>query len=154
MGAFDNYRPEHQPRVSKGDYWVEIIDAKEDQTKKNHDDMIVIQVRLNKVNLRVRDYLVSTTEFFNAKLTSLMECFGIPTDNEQLRSWIGAIGVVRLTEDGEYMRISRYFHPQSEEAKRVGPWDGPIPNRMTVSSLPERSDAASPEDDDDGSLPF
>lgn len=151
MSAFDGYKPEHRS-ISPGDYWCEIVETS-DQPSKTGKPMITITVRLAKANIRIKEYFVAGTEFFNSKLTAFYECFSIALGNDEIMSWVGAIGVVRLKEDKdnpEYLRIARFLNAESEEAKKLGPWEGPKPEQQTVSQL--RSDAASPEDDDE--LPF
>lgn len=159
MSVFDNYRPEQRPRLKKGLYRVEIIDAEETRSKKDA-PMLVITIRPNVANARIKDFMVSTTNWFNATLTEFYECFGIEVGDENMAGWVGATGVVYLDEDGQYMRIKRYVKAGSDEEKSVDPWDGPLPERQTVRTI---SDAADPNEDDfpsstsaddDDELPF
>jgi hypothetical protein len=151
MSIFSTYHPEHTPRVANGDYLVEIVDFSDKPTKKG-DPMLTVTVRLNKVNLRVSEYFVAGTEFFNAKLTRFYECFGIEVGDQNPRTWIGAVGAVALKEDGEYMRISRMYPKDHENAKKLE-WEGPMPERQTINSLPSGEVFGGPAADDD-ELPF
>lgn len=151
MGMFDRYQYERAPKVEKGYYWVELCDYDTTPSKKGI-PMITITVRLNKVpGMRIKDYIVQN-EYFNINVSRLCDCFGIEADDEKMQTWPGAIGVVLLKEDGDYMRIGRYIHREEVNTiEGLGAWEGPMPERQTISAIP-RSDAASPEDDSE--LPF
>jgi hypothetical protein len=154
MSVFSGYHHEERPALV-GDFRVEIVNAEEGLTKKTSVPMLTITVRPDSRNVQVKDYIVSGTDFFNATMTEFYNCFGIPEGDSEPRGWIGATGVVRFREDREnpqYSRISRYLAPESDAAKKVAPWSGPMPERQTINTLRKTSDAASPEDDDE--LPF
>lgn len=152
MGIFDHYQYERTPRVPKGYYWAELCDVNTDPSRKG-DPMITITVRLNKQpGLRIKDYMSQASEYFNRNVSRVCDCFGVEAEDEKIPTWPGAIGVVHLKEDGEYMRIDRYVAKEDVGTiEGLGQWEGPMPERQTITSIP-RSDAASPQDDDE--LPF
>ena len=84
-------------------------------------------------------------EFFNQKISRFFDAFPqLGEGNFELLSWTGAIGAVKLREDGEYLKVHYYLTP--ERAESLPPWSGTMPIRMTVTDFEEITD--------DSELPF
>lgn len=155
MSVFQNYHYEQQPKL-KGKHWVEILDVKQDVSKTTGRDMLVVTVRPNTRNFTIKDYFVNGTPSFNGRLSSFYDSFDIPAGDEETLTWRGAIGVAFLREDDRgFTKVGSYIsRAEVEKSKDIPAWEGPVPERATISSLPTRSDAADPNDDGNDELPF
>ena len=76
MGIFDDFVREEAPRLEPGDYRVEITDVEETVSKSSGNPMLVITVKPNNVNIRIKHYIVKN-EYFNRNLTEFYNSFNI-----------------------------------------------------------------------------
>ncbi len=63
MGMFDNFVREEAPRLEPGDYRVEVTDVEETTSKTSGNAMLVITLRPNGSNIRVKHYIVKKRIF-------------------------------------------------------------------------------------------
>lgn len=68
MGIFDNFVREEAPRLEPGDYRVEVTDVEETTSKTSGNAMLVITLRPNGSNIRVKHYICQN-EYFNRNMT-------------------------------------------------------------------------------------
>lgn len=135
--GWNDYRYEEPTRVEPGDYRVEVIKA-EEQKSRNGNRMIVVTLRPNGTSLLIRDYFVDG-EYFDGKVSRFFDAFPeIGQGNFNLVTWGGAVGAVRLREDGEYLRVHYYLTPKKAEA--LPEWVGNKPQRMTVTDFETMTD--------------
>lgn len=143
MSNWDDYKREERPRLTPGDYRVEIL-AVEERTSKKGNPMIVITVQPNGTKIPINHYIVKN-EWFNQNMTEFFDSFNIEEGDFEFPTWIGAVGAARLKEDDQgYMKV-HYFISQ-DRAERLPPWQGPIPERQTLTKLEDI--------EDDGDLPW
>ncbi len=156
MGSFDSYR--YERGIKPGMYWVEVLEAAEGLTKEKQIPKITVVVRPNTVNMRVFETIVQGDKF-NWRMSLFFDCFNIERGNFDFATWSGAIGLVELKEDGNFMRIGRYI-PYDEAVKGDLHWEGPKPERQTITSIPSADSYPANDDrrqaaaDDDDELPF
>lgn len=126
-----------------GDYRFEVVNA-EEKTSNSGKNMIVVELKLNPINITVKDYFVEG-DYFNRKATQFFDSTNIEEGNFELLTWIGATGAARFKED-EYgfLKVAYYLDPA--RAAKLPEWEGPIPERQTVTKFEELD----PDDD----LPF
>lgn len=143
MSIFDGYRREEHTRTEPGDYLVTITGV-EEKVSRNGNPMLVVTVRPNGSSVKIMHYLVKN-EYFNRNLTDLMDSFGIEEGNHDILTWIGAIGGAKLVEDEEgYLKVRYFLSPEKQE--KLPPWEGPVPERQTVTSIPQDADEFSEDD--------
>jgi hypothetical protein len=157
MGTWDSYKYEQRPRLTKGKYWVEILEAESGFTKTKGEPKITLVVRPNNANMRIYKTIVKN-DWFNSDMSEFFDCFGIEPGNFDFATWVGAIGMVFLDESGKYMEVKRFI-PLADT--KDGPqWEGPRPERQTVTQIPSAGSYPADDDrsqgaaDDDDELPF
>lgn len=144
MGIFDNFVREEAPRLEPGDYRVEVTDVEETTSKSSGNAMLVITLRPNGSNIRVKHYIVKN-EYFNRNMTEFYDSFDVDFGDQNVLGWIGAVGAAKLIEDENgYLKVKRLIHGDKQES--LPPWAGKMPERQKVL-LDENGDV-----DDD--LPF
>jgi len=145
MSIWDDYVPEEGgSRLEPGDYRCEVVDVEETTSKKGL-PMLVITVKPNGSNIRVKHYIVKN-EYFNRNVTSFLDSFGIDRQDHNTLGWIGAVGAAKFDKDENgYLKVKWFLSPK--QAEKLPPWEGPIPVRQTVTTFQEI-------DGSDGDLPF
>ena len=147
MSNWTDYVPEEAARLEPGDYRCEVVAAEETTSKSSGSPMIVITVKPNGSNIKVKQYIVKG-EYFNRNITSFFDSFGIERGDFNMLGWIGTVGAARFKEDGDYLKVAWFLSPQ--QAESLPPWKGPVPERQTVTEI--GGDFTEVEDDSD--LPF
>lgn len=143
MSNWDSYKREERPRLSPGDYRVEIVSVEEKESKAGN-PMLVIGVRPNGSNITINHYIVKN-DWFNRNMTEFFDSFNIDDGDFTLPTWIGAVGAARLKEDEKgYLKV-QYFLDQ-RRAEKLPPWDGPMPERQELTRLNDI--------EDEGELPW
>lgn len=143
MGNWDDYRREERPRLTPGDYRVEIVSAEEKESKAGN-PMLVIGVQPNGSNITINHYIVKN-EWFNRNMTDFFDSFNIDDGDFTLPTWIGAVGAARLKEDDKgYLKV-QYFISE-DRAEKLPPWKGKLPERQELTKLDDV--------EDDGELPW
>lgn len=145
MGFFDDYEVEESIRLEPGDYRVEVTDVEEAVSKSSGNPMIVISLRPNQSNITVKHYIVKN-DYWKRNLTEFYDSFLIPRGDNNILTWIGAVGAAKLIEDDNgYLKVKRLLDQKRQE--KLPPWVGELPKRQTLKSIME--EAESEED-----LPF
>ena len=153
-----NWGYQYERGIKPGKYWVEVLEASEGLTKEKQIPKITFIVRPNTNGMRIYETVVQGDKF-NWRMSLFFDCFNIERGNFDFATWVGAIGLVELKEDGQYMRIARYI-PYEEAVKDELQWEGPRPERQTVTNIPCANDYSPDDDrsqaaaDDDDELPF
>lgn len=143
MSNWDSYQREERPRLTPGDYRVEIVSVDETESK-NGNPMLVISVRPNGSNITINHYIVKN-EWFNRNMTDFFDSFNIEDGDFELPTWVGAVGAARLKEDDRgYLKV-QYFIKESR-AEKLPPWEGKMPERQELTKIEEI--------EDDGELPW
>ena len=143
MSNWDSYQREERPRLTPGDYRVEIVSVDETESK-NGNPMLVIGVCPNGSNITINHYIVKN-EWFNRNMTDFFDSFNIEDGDFELPTWVGAVGAARLKEDDRgYLKV-QYFIEKSR-AEKLPPWEGKIPERQELTKIEEI--------EDDGELPW
>lgn len=134
MSTWDDYKYESGgKRMEPGDYRVEIVDVEETTSKSSGNPMIVVTVTPNGSNMRIKHYIVKN-EHFNRNMSSLFDSFGIAPGDFNFLTWVGAVGAARLKEDERgYLKVQYFLSPKKAES--LPPWDGPMPQRQTVTEI-------------------
>ena len=144
MSNWDSYQREERPRLTPGDYRVEIVSVEEKESKAGN-PMLVIGVRPNGSNIIINHYIVQGNEWTNRNLTEFFDSFNIDDGDFELPTWVGAIGAARLKEDDNgYLKI-QYFISENR-AEKLPPWEGKMPQRQELTKLEDI--------EDDGDLPW
>lgn len=137
MGNWDSYQREERPRLTPGDYRVEVVSVEEKESKAGN-PMLVIGVRPNGSNITIKHYIVKN-EYFNQNMTDFFDSFNIDDGDFTLPTWVGAVGAARLKEDDRgYLKV-QYFLDQ-RRAEKLPPWDGPMPERQELTKLDDVED--------------
>lgn len=143
MSNWDSYQREERPRLSPGDYRVEIVSVEEKESKAGN-PMLVIGVQPNGSKIVIYHYIVKN-EWFNRNMTDFFDSFNIDDGDFTLPTWVGAVGAARLKEDDRgYLKV-QYFLDQ-RRAEKLPPWDGPMPERQELTRLNDI--------EDEGELPW
>ena len=143
MSNWDSYQREERPRLSPGDYRVEIVSAEEKESKAGN-PMLVIGIRPNGSNITINHYIVKN-EYFNRNMTNFFDSFNIDDGDFTLPTWIGAVGAARLKEDDRgYLKV-QYFLDR-DRAEKLPPWEGKMPEQQELTTLEPL--------EDDGDIPF
>ena len=143
MSNWDSYQREERPRLSPGDYRVEIVSVEEKESKAGN-PMLVIGIRPNGSNITINHYIVKN-EWFNRNMTDFFDSFNIDDGDFTLPTWIGAVGGARLKEDDKgYLKV-QYFISE-DRAEKLPPWEGEMPERQELTTLEPL--------EDDGDIPF
>lgn len=144
MSSWDDYRREERPRLTPGDYRVEIVSVEEKESKAGN-PMLVIGVRPNGSNIVIYHYIVKN-EYFNRNMTDFFDSFNIDDGDFTLPTWVGAVGAARLKEDDRgYMKV-QYFLDE-DRAEKLPAWQGTVPERQELIKLEGI-------EEDDGDLPW
>lgn len=143
MSNWDSYQREERPRLTPGDYRVEIVSVEEKKSKAGN-PMLVIGVQPNGSKIIIYHYIVKN-EWFNRNMTDFFDSFNIDDGDFTLPTWIGAVGAARLKEDDKgYLKV-QYFISE-DRAEKLPPWEGKLPERQELTKL----DGV----EDDGDLPW
>lgn len=144
MSNWDSYQREERPRLSPGDYRVEIVSAEEKESKAGN-PMLVIGVRPNGSNITINHYIVKN-DWFNRNMTEFFDSFNIDDGDFTLPTWIGAVGAARLKEDDKgYLKVQYFIN--EDRAEKLPPWEGKLPERQELTTLTDMNE-------DDGDLPW
>lgn len=144
MSSWNDYKPEEGSRLGAGDYRCEVVDVEETTSKSSGKPMIVVTVKPNGSNIKVKQYLVKN-EYFNRNITSFFDSFGIDRGDFNMLGWVGAVGSGKFAEDENgYLKCKWFLSPK--QAENLPAWVGPAPERQTVAALAEL--------EDDSDLPF
>lgn len=148
MSHWDDFTREERPRLSPGDYRVEIVSAEETTAKTSGNPMIVVGVRPNGYDVTIKHYIVKN-QYFNRNMTDFFDSFNIDEGDFNFITWVGAVGAAKLKEDENgYLKVA-YFINQ-EKADKLPAWVGPLPERQSVTEI----GGGFSEVEDDGELPF
>lgn len=132
MSNWDSYQREERPRLSPGDYRVEIVSVEEKESKAGN-PMLVIGIRPNGSNITINHYIVKN-EWFNRNMTDFFDSFNIDDGDFTFPTWIGAVGAARLKEDDKgYLKV-QYFISE-DRAEKLPPWEGKLPERQELTKL-------------------
>ena len=143
MSNWDSYRREERPRLTSGDYRVEIVSVDEKESKAGN-PMLVIGVRPNGSNITINHYIVKN-DWFNRNMTEFFDSFNIDDGDFTLPTWIGSVGAARLKEDDKgYLKVQYFIN--EDRAEKLPPWEGEMPERQELTTLEPL--------EDDGDLPF
>lgn len=143
MSNWDSYQREERPRLSPGDYRVEIVSVEEKESKAGN-PMLVIGVRPNGSGITIYHYIVKN-QWFNRNMTDFFDSFNIEDGDFELPTWVGAVGAARLKEDDKgYLKI-QYFISE-DRAEKLPPWQGDVPERQELTRLNDI--------EDEGELPW
>lgn len=143
MSNWDSYQREERPRLTPGDYRVEIVSVEERESKKGN-PMLVIGVRPNGSDVIINRYIVKN-EYFNRNMTDFFDSFNIDDGDFTLPTWIGAVGAARLKEDDQgYLKVHYFIN--KDRAEKLPPWEGKLPERQELTKIDEI--------EDDGDIPF
>lgn len=143
MGNWDSYQREERPRLTPGDYRVEVVSVEEKESKKGN-PMLVIGVRPNGSDIIIYHYIVKN-EYFNRNMTDFFDSFNIDDGDFTFPTWIGAVGSARLKEDDQgYLKVHYFIN--KDRAEKLPPWSGPMPERQELTNIQEI--------EDDGDLPW
>lgn len=143
MSNWDSYQREERPRLTPGDYRVEIVSVEEKESKAGN-PMLVIGVQPNGSKIIIYHYIVKN-EWFNRNMTDFFDSFNIDDGDFTLPTWIGAVGAARLKEDDKgYLKV-QYFISE-DKAEKLPPWEGKLPERQELTKLDDI--------EDDGELPW
>lgn len=143
MGNWDDYRREERPRLTPGDYRVEIVSVEEKESKAGN-PMLVIGVQPNGSKVIIYHYIVKN-EWFNRNMTDFFDSFNIDDGDFTLPTWIGAVGAARLKEDDKgYLKVQHFI--SEDRAEKLPPWEGKLPERQELTKLDDV--------EDDGELPW
>lgn len=148
MSSWNDYKPEEGSRLGAGDYRCEVVEVEETTSKTSGLPMLVITVKPNRSNIKVKQYIVKN-EHFNRNMTSFFDSFGIERGDFNMLGWIGAMGAGKFAEDENgYLKVKWFLSPK--QADGLHGWVGPMPERQTVTEIGGGfTDAA-----DDDELPF
>lgn len=137
MSNWDSYQREERPRLSPGDYRVEIVSVEEKESKAGN-PMLVIGVQPNGSKIIIYHYIVKN-EWFNRNMTDFFDSFNIDDGDFTLPTWIGAVGAARLKEDDKgYLKV-QYFISE-DRAEKLPPWEGEMPERQELTRLEDIED--------------
>ena len=132
MSTWDDWSREEAPRLEPGDYRVEITAVEETESRAGN-PMIVVTVRPNGSNIKIKHYIVKN-QYFNRNMTDLFDSFNIDEGDFNFPTWVGAVGAAKLAEDENgYLKV-RWFISESK-AEKLPPWQGTMPERQTVTTL-------------------
>ena len=132
MSTWDDWSREEAPRLEPGDYRVEITAVEETESKAGN-PMIVVTVRPNGSNIKIKHYIVKN-QYFNRNMTDFFDSFNIEEGDFNFPTWVGAVGAAKLAEDDNgYLKV-RWFISE-DKAEKLPPWQGTMPERQTVTTL-------------------
>lgn len=135
MSNWDDYKREEAPRLEPGDYRVEIVDVEETTSKSSGNPMIVVTIKPNGSNIKIKHYIVKN-DYFNRNMTELFDSFNIDEGDFEFAGWIGAVGAAKLKEDENgYLRVAWFIN--RDKADKLPEWMGEMPERQTVTEFKE-----------------
>lgn len=144
MSNWNDYKREESPRLEAGDYRVEIVYV-EETTSKAGNPMLVITVKPNESNIKIKHYIVKN-DYFNRNMTEFFDSFNIDEGDFNFLEWIGAVGAAKLKEDENgYMKVAWFIN--KEKAAKLPPWVGEMPERQNVSEFTPVEDDGMPWED-------
>ena len=129
---FNDFKRE-QPKKITGDVRLAITSAEETVSKSSGNPMLVVEVKVNDSNIKIKNYIVKN-ELFNVKVTELLESFGIEDDSFELLSWVGALGAGKLVEDEQgYLKVKHFISQAKQE--NLPEWVGKLPERQEINNF-------------------
>lgn len=135
MSNWDDYKREEAPRLEPGDYRVEIVDVEETTSKASGNPMIVVTIRPNGSNIKIKHYIVKN-DWFNRNMTDLFDSFNIDEGDFNFVGWIGAVGAAKLKEDDNgYLEVAWFIN--KDKADKLPEWIGDMPERQSVTEFKE-----------------
>lgn len=130
MGIFDDYKREERKRLEPGSYRVSIVEAEEAVSQSSRNPMIVVTVKPNGSEIKIKHYIVKN-QYFNRNMTEFFDSFNIQDGDFNLLGWIGAVGAARLVEDENgYLKVKWFIN--QKQAEKLPPWEGEMPERQLV----------------------
>lgn len=133
MSNWNDYRREEAPRLEAGDYRVEIVDVEEATSKSSGNPMIIVTIKPNGSNIKIKHYIVKN-DWFNRNMTELFDSFNIDEGDFNFVGWIGAVGAARLKEDENgYLKVAWFI--KQDKADKLPAWVGEMPERQTVTDF-------------------
>jgi hypothetical protein len=134
MSNWSDYKPEVSA-ARTGKIRCIVVEAEETISKTSQLPVWVITVRPNGSKANVKVYIVKN-EYFNRNMTAFFDSFGIERGNFNSLEWINALGAAEfgLDENG-YLKVKWFLSPK--QAEELPPWEGPVPERQTVSDFME-----------------
>lgn len=134
MSNWSDYKPEVSA-AKEGKNRCVLVEAEETASKSSGNPMIVVTVTPNGSKAKVKHYIVKN-EYFNRNMTSLFDSFEIERGNFNMLEWANALGAADFgVDDNGYLKVKWFLSPK--QAEDLPPWDGPVPERQTVSDLME-----------------
>jgi hypothetical protein len=130
MSNWNDYQREEAPRIEAGDYRVEIVEAEESISKSSGNPMIVVTVKPNGGNIKIKHFIVKNN-YFNRNMTEFFDSFNIEEGDFNFLTWVGAVGAAKLKEDEQgYLKVAYFI--KKEKAQSLPEWIGDKPERQTV----------------------
>ncbi len=135
MSNWNDYKREEASRLESGDYRVEIVDVEETTSKSSGNPMIVVTIKPNGSNIKIKHYIVKN-DYFNRNMTELFDSFNIDEGDFEFAGWIGAVGAAKLKEDGNgYLKVAWFIN--RDKADKLPEWIGEMPERQSVTEFKE-----------------
>ena len=106
------------------------IKAIEEKRSKSGYDMLVVTLAPNAIDVTINHYLVKN-ENWDRNMTKFADAFGIGENEGNPMTWIGATGAARVKEDDYGIKVAWFL--SKEQADKLPPWVGPMPERQTVT---------------------
>lgn len=132
MSNWNDYKREEASRLEAGDYRVEIVDVEEGESKAGN-PMIVITVKPNNSNIKIKHFIVKN-DWFNRNMTDFFDSFNIEEGDFNFVGWIGAVGAAKLKEDENgYLKVAWFI--KKDKADKLPEWVGEMPERQTVTEF-------------------
>ena len=135
MSNWNDYQREEAPRLEAGDYRVEIVDVEDTTSKSSGSPMIVVTVKPNGSNIKIKHYVVKN-QYFNRNMTEFFDSFNIDEGDFNFIGWVGAVGAAKLKEDDSgYLKVAWFI--RRDKAESLPAWVGEMPERQTVTEFTE-----------------
>ena len=135
MSNWDDYKREEASRLEAGDYRVEIVDVEDTISKSSGNPMIVVTIKPNGSNIKIKHYIVKN-DYFNRNMTELFDSFNIDEGDFGFAGWIGAVGAAKLKEDENgYLKVAWFI--KKDKADKLPEWVGEMPERHSVTEFKE-----------------
>ena len=135
MSNWNDYQREEAPRLEAGDYRVEIVDVEDTTSKASGSPMIVVTVKPNGSNIKIKHYIVKN-QYFNRNMTEFFDSFNIDEGDFNFIGWVGAVGAAKLKEDENgYLKVAWFI--RKDRTENIPEWVGERPERQTVTEFKE-----------------
>lgn len=133
MSNWNDYQREEALRLEPGDYRVEVVDVEETTSKSSGNPMIVITIKPNGSNIKIKHYIVKN-DWFNRNMTEFFDSFNIDEGDFEFASWIGAVGAAKLKKDENgYLKVAWFI--SRDKADKLPEWIGEMPERQSVTEF-------------------